>query len=182
MIKPRCLNLYAGPGTGKSTTCAALFAELKYLGHNVEMILEYAKDAAWEQRGPKFFRAQDLIFGKQHFRLSRVAEEVEFIITDSPLLLSLVYMPEDFNIPSLRQVIKDAYNNYENLDIFLNRSVEKPYNPKGRNQTEDEAKEIDGKIRRMLFDTIQGEWVDLTFGKHNIEQIVRILKEKEWIN
>ena len=137
----KVINLFAGPGTGKSTTCAATFAELKYLGVNTEMVTEYAKDAVWERRGEKLFRAQEYIFGKQHFRLSRVADEVDFAITDSPLLLSLVYMPEDFYLPTLRQTIKEAHDRYESINIFLNRN--KPYNPKGRTQNENEAKALD---------------------------------------
>lgn len=148
--RPKIINFYGGPGTGKSTAAAATFAELKYRGVNCEYIQEYAKDAAWEKRGPKVFLAQEYIFGKQHFRFARVCEEVDVLITDSPILLGLAYMPIDFNMPSLRNVIKEAYSNYDNVDIFLVRK--KAYNPKGRNQTEDEAKLLDGKINTLLDD------------------------------
>jgi len=174
----RVLNLFAGPGTGKSTTCAALFAELKYRGCNTEMILEYAKDAAWEKRGPKVFRAQEYIFGKQHFRLARVVDEVSFAITDSPLLLGLVYMPDDFQMPTLRQTIQEAYRSYENINIFLKRN--KPYNPKGRNQDEGEAKELDEKILKMLQD-LNLEYTVLDFGRENVEQIIEIMTTHGWL-
>lgn len=146
--KPRIVNFYAGPGAGKSTAAAATFAELKYRGVNCEYIQEYAKDAAWEKRGPKVFQAQEYIFGKQHFRFSRVCEEVEVLITDSPILLGLAYMPDDFNLPALRDVIVQAYCNYDNIDVLLTRK--KAYNPAGRNQTEDQAKELDGVIKNLI--------------------------------
>ena len=38
------VNLIGGPGSGKSTTAAGLFYNLKKLGINCEMALEYAKD------------------------------------------------------------------------------------------------------------------------------------------
>lgn len=38
------INLFAGPGSGKSTTCAGVFNKLKLAGINCEMALEYAKD------------------------------------------------------------------------------------------------------------------------------------------
>ncbi len=146
----RCkiVNIYGGPGTGKSTCAGALFADLKYSGENVEYIQEYAKDAAWEKRGPKVFEAQEYIFGKQHFRMARVADDVDYLVTDSPILLGLAYMPIDFYLPSLPLVIKEAYDNYDNLDIFLVRK--KAYNPKGRNQNEAEARELDVKINLIL--------------------------------
>lgn len=178
MKKPKVINLYAGPGTGKSTTCAALFAELKYQGVNTEMILEYAKEAAWENRGPKLFNAQEYIFGKQHFRMSRVAPETDFVVTDSPLLLGLVYMPVDFKMPSLKNVIKEAYDAYDNINIFLKRN--KPYNPKGRNQSEDKAKLLDIEILEML-DVFGIRFVSLEFGRENVKQIIDILKAEKWI-
>ena len=64
------------PEQGRAQQPAALFAELKYRGVNCEYITEYAKDATWEKRGPKVFQAQEYIFGKQHFHLARVIEEV----------------------------------------------------------------------------------------------------------
>ena len=38
------VNLFAGPGSGKSTTCAGLFSKLKLAGIYCEMVLEYAKE------------------------------------------------------------------------------------------------------------------------------------------
>jgi nicotinamide riboside kinase len=149
----KVINLYGGPGTGKSTTAAALFSILKYRGVNCEYVQEYAKDKAWEfgknHAGvPKVFQAQEYIFGKQHFRFRRCAEDVDIIVADSPLLLGLIYMPDDFPIPSLRKAIREAYDMYDNLNVFLTRV--KSYNPKGRFQTEDEAKGLDITIKKML--------------------------------
>ena len=38
------VNLFGGPGTGKSTTMAHVFAELKWRGYDCEMSNEYAKE------------------------------------------------------------------------------------------------------------------------------------------
>ena len=43
------VNLYGGPGSGKSTTAAGIFSELKMLGLNTELVTEYAKDKVWEK-------------------------------------------------------------------------------------------------------------------------------------
>ena len=41
------VNLFGGPGTGKSTMMAGIFAKLKSLGYEC---LEFAKELVWENR------------------------------------------------------------------------------------------------------------------------------------
>jgi predicted ATPase len=59
----KVINLYGGPGTGKSTTAAALFALMKREGYNVELVTEFAKDLVWTERN-KELGDQIYIFGK----------------------------------------------------------------------------------------------------------------------
>jgi nicotinamide riboside kinase len=179
----KVINLYGGPGTGKSTAAAALFAELKLKGINCEYVQEYAKDKAWEFGArydgvPKVIQAQEYIFARQHFRMRRCATEVDIIITDSPLLLGLAYIDETFPLPSLRPLVREAYDLYDNLDVFLKRI--KPYEPKGRFQTENEAKNLDVVISNILkaegltYDTINA-------GKDAALEIIELMKNK-WRN
>jgi hypothetical protein len=138
-------NFYAGPGSGKSTVCAHAFAELKWLGINCEMATEYAKDKVWEG-SLSVLDNQLYIFGKQYHRLFRLQDKVDVILTDSPLLLSLVYgytMPIQFV-----ELVTQMYNSFRNIDIFLLRK--KGYNPAGRVQTEKKSKELDGAILKVL--------------------------------
>lgn len=46
----KVINLFGGPGIGKSTLAAGLFEHMKIAGFNVELVNEYAKDMVWEQR------------------------------------------------------------------------------------------------------------------------------------
>lgn len=173
----KLINLFAGPGTGKSTTATALFAELKYMGVNCEYVAEYAKDAAWEKRGKKFFKAQQLIWGKQSFRLEKLRDEVDIAVTDSPLLLGLVYMPDDFAMPSMRQAIVEDHLRYDSLNVMLRRN--KSYNTKGRNQTKEEALELDKKIWDMLEETFGNSgrpYEVLDFGRDNVATIISWMK------
>lgn len=48
--KTTIINLYGGPGAGKSTSAAFLYYLLKANGFNVELVREYVKDWAWEKR------------------------------------------------------------------------------------------------------------------------------------
>ena len=70
-MKTLICNLFAGPGAGKSTMMAAVFAELKWRGIDCEMVTEYAKDKVWEG-SPHVLDCQPYIFGKQSFRIHRM--------------------------------------------------------------------------------------------------------------
>lgn len=151
----KVLNLYGGPGTGKSTVAAGVFYTLKMkYGINCEYVQEYAKDKAWEFSGvdkpPKVMLAQEYIFANQMFRMRRLIGEVDLIISDSPIVIGLAYMKDDFELPSLRNVVSEAYDMFDNQDVFLIRN--KPYNPKGRFQTEDQAKALDSTVMKILND------------------------------
>lgn len=84
------INLYGGPGTGKSTTAAWLFALLKARGINAEYVQEYVKQWAWEERQPVKYD-QFYFFGKQSRKEYSLFKNVDVIITDSPVSLSSYY-------------------------------------------------------------------------------------------
>ena len=144
------VNLYGGPGTGKSTTAAGVFSGLKMRGLNVELVTEVAKDLVWGEREFDLSN-QILVFGQQYHRLFRLKGKVDAIITDSPLFLSVVYGVHESD--AFRTLVKEKYNEFENVDIFLTR--EKVYNPHGRTQkTEEEAKAVDRTLLDGLGDFI----------------------------
>lgn len=142
--KPIVVNLFAGPGTGKSTSCAQIFAELKHQGINCEMVREFAKDKVWEN-SLDVLNDQIYIFGKQQHRMKILVEQVDVIITDSPVLLSIIY--DKSENPNFKNLV-DVHNEFENINVFLVR--EKPYNPKGRVQSEEKAKILDNKVKDLL--------------------------------
>ena len=139
------VNLYAGPGTGKSTTAAWLFAHLKKEGVNAELVTEYAKDKVWEE-SHKVLHNQVYVFGKQHHRLKRLLGKVDVVITDSPIMMGIVYDVEG-NVP-LKELAYYEYSKMSNINFFLERS--KKYNPAGRNQNEEEAIIMDKKIKSHM--------------------------------
>ena len=142
------VNLFAGPGAGKSTGAAYIFSKLKMLGVDCELVTEFAKDKIWEGSS-LILQNQLYIFGKQSWRMSRCKDKVKVIITDSPLVLSTLYC--DKNEPwynDLINVIIKEFNKYSNYNYFINRVKE--YNPNGRYQTEDEAVKLDSNLRNML--------------------------------
>ena len=139
------VNLLGGPGSGKSTTAANVFAHLKWQDINCELVPEYAKDLVWEHRH-KTFENQIYMFGKQHHRIYRVVGQVDVIVTDSPILLTPIYDLE--RRQTLKNLVLEEFNKVHNFNIFLTRK--KKYQPKGRNQNEEQAKEKDREIKTFL--------------------------------
>jgi hypothetical protein len=147
MEKPLVINLFAPPGSGKSTGAAQIFCTLKKLGVNCELVSEFAKDKTWEGN-MKALACQEYVFGKQSYRLARCRDAVDVIITDSPLPLSIIYNTNPAIERSYASLVMDVFNTYNNLNFFINRV--KPYNPIGRNQSEAESDAMGPKIRSLL--------------------------------
>lgn len=122
---------------------AALFADLKMHGFNAELVTEYAKDKVWEHNDTVFSN-QVYILGKQSYRVSRVAGQVDVIITDSPILLSAIYNPDPEIQNELEALTVKMFNQYNNLNIVLKRTF--PYQKEGRIHSEEQSSEIYYKI------------------------------------
>ena len=139
------VNFFAGPGCGKSTGASWLFSQLKLNGVDCEYVSEFAKDKVWENNG-EVFKCEFYITGKQSFKVSRCFGKVDVIITDSPIAISMVYSESD----KFKAAVLEEFNKYEknNMNILLRRAV--PYDQNGRFQNEDEAKNIDDKIKNTL--------------------------------
>lgn len=146
----KVVNLFGGPGSGKSTFAARMFTLMKMRGLSVELITEYAKDVTWEQRTP-ILSDQLYLTAKQNRRVMRLMDhDVDFAVTDSPILLSSVYAQLNGNVmyDSLVPLIREVYNSYDNISILLSRTVE--YSTLGRSQTESEAVTIDTAVINEL--------------------------------
>ena len=91
MNKPTTIiEFYGGPGCGKTEAAHRLCSRLKQAHVPVEMVPEYAKKWAYEQRSidslDEFY-----IFGKQTHAESSLLGKVDVVVTDRPVLLSAVY-------------------------------------------------------------------------------------------
>lgn len=168
MLKTTIVNFYGGPGCGKSTMAAAVFAELKWAGVNCELVTEYAKTKVWEESF-RVFESQMFVSANQIYNIATVAKHVDLIITDSPILLGTAYSDGD---TLLNELIKKEYAKYNNINIFLSRV--KKYVGIGRIQTEEQAIEKDKEIRQILLDT-QEPFYNLDGAKTSVEGIVMML-------
>lgn len=167
MKKALIVNLIAGSGAGKSTNAARIFSTLKDKGIEVELVTEYVKDMIWEGR-QKIFECQPYIFGKQLYKLLRVSDKVDVIITDRPILLDILYDPDQNQ--DFKKYILTKFNEFDNMNYFLKRT--KPFNPNGRNEnTLEEAMMNDFKIIDLMEDN-NVEYKAVTGNEEGCELII----------
>ena len=149
--RPIVVNLIAAPGTGKSTIAAGIFEKLKWNNVNAELVTEFAKDKVWEENPAPFKDGGQLyLLGKQFYRMHRCRDNVDVIVTDSPLCLASYYLRQIHDpqvitdTKSFDNIVKNLIDSFDNMNFFLNRK--KKYNPKGRFQTEEESDKIAAEL------------------------------------
>lgn len=150
--KKLIINLFGGPGCGKSTVCAGLFFELKLLGYNTEMAREYAKDLVYTaklENTPQKHITQTQI--DRQFTLMDYG--VDVIITDAPIKVAFYYGEKETGSWGV-----DWWNfyldyiersGYRMIDVKLNRVNE--FKTHGRIQNESEAIQIDKEMDRLFY-------------------------------
>lgn len=138
--------MFGGPGVGKSTLSSGLFYIMKTNGYCVEYVTEQAKSFTWEERY-RTLECQPYVFAKQMRDIWRLRNKVDFVICDSPLILSCIYGENKWP-KSFFQYVIDQFNEFDNINFVIERS--KPYVQTGRNESEDQARKIDEKIVQTL--------------------------------
>ena len=157
-IVPKTLvvNLYSGPNGGKSTAMSGVYNKLKKLDVNCEMGHEFAKEKIWDE-SYAVLRDQIYVFAKQLHSLRRLDGKVTVVVTDSPLLLSLVYGKGE--PPSFSSMVIEVNKQFRSLDFFLRRPNN--FNQSGRIHNLEQSKEIDNQIMMVLNEqSVQYEAID----------------------
>lgn len=146
------INLFGGPGAGKSTMASLLFYELKRRSIPVELASEFVK--TWVYRNIKYQKYDQIyIFGKQtDAEYKYLSAGVKNVITDSPMFLSYFYAKHNGH-PELAEHFKAIHliyeKDYPSVNIFLNRDS-KTFIQEGRYHNYQQAIEIDNKLKEEL--------------------------------
>jgi nicotinamide riboside kinase len=168
------INLIGGPGCGKSIMAAKLFEKLKLKYVSCDISMEYIKRKLRE-KALKVIESQIYIFGKQQFQLFTMKDEVQVIITDSPLILSSIYDKTD--CPHLKALIIKEFKSYNNLTYFIERDESVEYEQEGRYQDLKGAKEVDKKVRKFMDDHKIPYKVIKGIGKQSRKTILKDVKK-----
>lgn len=146
------INIFGGPGTGKSTLASGLFYHLRTNGyHNVELLPEPAKDFVFNGELNKI--SQRTLFEIQAKRMSSMEKSgVPIVICDSPLLLNKVYSTWDVDEGLARDEfhieVEAEHACYENYNLVLERVHR--YQTIGRVQNLTDAEIVHNSIVSML--------------------------------
>lgn len=144
--------MLGGSGVGKSTLAAGLYYRMKLNKINVELVREYVKTLAWQ--GAKIGQFDQVnIFGEQCKLEHTLYGKVDYIVTDSPIVLAPVYeyfyhkdsMVEEAAIKFVKRAKESGV---KHLNFLLERG--RSYDERGRFQTEEEAKVVDVMTKEFL--------------------------------
>ena len=141
------INLFGGPGVGKSTMASELFVKMKKSGYKVELVTEFAKDLVYANDNTRL-DDQLMVFSEQQHRLFRLKSEVDYVITDSPLLITKAYN-KTLDSKTFDPFVDSVFNSYNNINFLIKRN-DSYYQEYGREQNLKEAKEIDNIIEDIL--------------------------------
>ena len=167
--QPIVINGYGGPGAGKSTACMEITAALKKEGYNAEYVQEYAKELVYEKDMEMLDGSpehQYEILKEQTRRMDRLYDQVDFIVTDSPILLNEIYNKE--LTPEYESLVNELQGEYINYSFFMERDASN-FEEEGRIHNLTESIEKDNEIKDMLQ---KNEIKYKTYNHENVNEIV----------
>lgn len=140
------INFFAGAGAGKPTISAEIFAKLKKLGYKTELVGEYAKEQILQQN-LEALKDQLWLFANQAHRLRALEKSgVEIAVSDSPLLLNLIYGNEG---KTFEKMVWEEYYKCSNFEYMLTR-IDGFWQSDGRVGDESVARTVDMQIRNLI--------------------------------
>lgn len=181
------INAFAGPGAGKTTSCLEIAEKLKKQGFVTEYVQEYAKELVYDNDLTMLdghYEHQFAILNEQMKRINRLYGKVDFIVTDSPILLNNTYLNENKNTEvysAYSDSVNKLYGLYNNFNYFVERDTS-AFEKEGRIHNLEQSIAIDNELKNMLHDNK----IDFDVYTHaTIDNIVRdstIIYAKQLIN
>lgn len=156
--KTKLINIYGGPGAGKSTTAAGVFYELKKLGYSCGLVTEMATELVYDEAF-NVMNDQIYLFGEQWHRTNRMLGKVDYIVTDSPFLLNIIY--DRSNDEPLHELVLSKIAAIPSYNYFVKRGED--FSEGGRVHNLEQSKEKDKEIISLC----EQNYINLTFVEQN---------------
>ena len=169
------INAFAGPGAEKTTSCLEVAEKLKKQGFVTEYVQEYAKELVYDNNLIMLdghYEHQFDILKEQVKRINRLYGKVDFILTDSPVLLNNTYLNEDKgtnDYVAYCENVKKIYTLYDNFNYFVERD-KSAFEEEGRIHNLEQSIVIDDELKN----TLHNNQIDFaTYTHSTIDNIVR---------
>ena len=165
------INAFAGPGAGKTTSCLEVCEKLKKAGYVAEYVQEYAKELVWDNNLELLngsMENQFAILQEQFKRVDRLYGKVDFVVTDSPILLNLTYLKEQNKEYS--SAVIELYNLFDNFNYFVERDIE-TFETEGRIHNLEQSLQIDDELKNTLAE------LELEYNIYNHSTIENIVSD-----
>jgi len=166
------INLWGGPGAGKSTVAAGVFVALRQgTEANVELTNEFATDLCFEQAKANL-KDQIYLLGNQWHRLWRLEQlGVDVAVCDSPLGIGIPYIrqrkPDYYD--EYVALVKKLYDQFPTTNIMINRDIYAVGGFKGNKKStySPYLEDLDRQIRQVA-----NPIKTVTFGPNAIQAVV----------
>lgn len=144
------ISAFGGPGSGKTVACMDICQQLKKRGYNAEYVSEVAKDYVYDENFEMLdgtAEHQYEMLQEQLKRVDRYIGKVDFVVTDSPILLNGIYNQQ--LTPEYEQTLLQFHEQYNNFVFFVKRD-ESHFQKEGRIHDLEESMEKDVEIKELL--------------------------------
>ena len=140
------INVLGGPGIGKSVLAASLYVELKKRHIEAEYVAEYPKELVYQER-MLALQDQVYVFANQYHKIWTAAKHNQIVVTDSPIMLSMIYNPDTSQ--HFNDLIIELHNKFNSMNVVLKRTPE-THSMVGRIHSLTESIAVDTQIRAIL--------------------------------
>lgn len=137
------INLFGGPGVGKSTLAASLFALYKRAGYKVELSREAAKEFVYQ--GRDLPRNQILISALQYQHLKDLEQAgTDVAICDGPVLQGIAFTSGHRYAGELAALLYKLMEEFRNINVLVRRTSE--FHTHGRVHSLEQSQALDLKL------------------------------------
>jgi len=149
------IDLYGGPGAGKTTLSFYLMFRLKMAGIRAELVGEAARehhiyDSMPGNVAPPLLDNQILLAGQQFERILRLQRhDFEVAVNDSPLIQGLLYCEGQAYYDHLKKTVRSVEPYFETYKVMIHPRPGS-YDPESRVQrTEKAARALDATVVKL---------------------------------
>ena len=175
------INLFGGPGIGKSGIAAGITYKMKKKHISVNNPYEFPKRLAWDKNIPAI-SDQLYVFANQHRGIAECYDKVDYIVIDSPILFSTIYhryytkgYPAEMYGKVFHDMVIDLHRRYSSVNILLERT-EGSHNEKERYQNLKESIVIDTLCKNVL-EEVGSKYHTIKVNEDSVKNIMKIVKK-----